>query len=102
MSTHASFSGGPYPDPPTHVRGSVLDGLLRSDAGELTYLELGVLELVGPLLGQLGAEPAQEERERDGDQARVVQREPVEVDVLEQRRADAGRRVHRGAGDHGR
>src|SRR5215207_6899488 len=97
---------GPVPGPTLSVRrvgrtgpSSVLDGLLRADAGEGTDLELRGLELVRALLGELRAEPAQEERERDRHEAGVVQREPGEVHVLDQRRALAGQLVHRRARD---
>src|SRR5688572_19693164 len=55
---------------------SVVDGLLRSDAGERTDLELRPLGLVRPVLRHLRAEPAEQERRRDRHQAGVVQREP--------------------------
>ena len=50
------------------------------DAGQRPDLELGRLVLV-VLLAEHGAQPAEEEAQRDRHEARVVQREPVEVDA---------------------
>ena len=59
---------------------SVADtAFLRAGAGERADLELGVAVLAGGVLAQQGAEDAAEEAERDGDEARVAQREPGEV-----------------------
>ena len=55
---------------------SVGDGFLGARAGQGADLHLGVLLLV-VLLGQDGAQPAQDERGRDRDEARVAQREPA-------------------------
>src|ERR671931_2185430 len=59
-------------------------------AGQGPDLQLRVLALVGLLLGQVGADDAEQEAHRDRDDAGVLQREPVEVDVREHRRLLAG------------
>src|SRR5690606_31797908 len=61
----------------------------RSRAGERPYLHLGELpRVVLPIEDR--AEPAAEEAERDGDQARIAEREPVEVDIGEERARRSG------------
>ncbi len=79
------------------------DRLARAGAGEGADLHLGVLRRV-VLLARHRAEPAEEEGERDRDDARVVEREPVEVDrrVRDHRRAEPGLGVGRLPGDDGR
>ena len=70
------------------------DRLLRAGAGEGAHLELDVTLSGLRLLRRHRAQPAQEEPERDGDDAGVLQGEPGEVDVgREQREAVSGDRV---------
>src|SRR5690606_23200358 len=85
--------------PTTRPRGT---GSVGAGAGERPDLQLRVLLGVRLLLGEHGAEPAEQEAGRDGDQARVLQREPGEVDVGEHRRGvagDDGREQHQADGD---
>src|SRR5689334_20565132 len=62
------------------VRTSVCSG-----AGQGPHLQFRVLAGVGGLLGEQGAYGAEQESDRDGDDAGVLQREPVEVGVGEHR-----------------
>jgi len=57
------------------------DILLGAGTGEGAELELGEPLLGLRLLGRDGAQPAEEEAQRDRDDAGVLQREPVEVHV---------------------
>ena len=54
------------------------------------------------LLAGHGAQPAEEEGQRDRDDAGVVQREPGEIDAVQHRQAASGRRIVRLPRDDGR
>src|SRR5689334_6631572 len=53
-------------------------GSVGAGAGQRPDLQLRVLRLVRLLLGEVGADDAEQEADRDRDDARVLQREPVE------------------------
>ncbi len=58
------------------------DGLLHTDTGERADLHLGLLGGIFRLAAaDVGADDAEHERQRDGDDARVGEREVVEVGV---------------------
>src|SRR5690242_4401273 len=85
----------------TAVRGGrlVAGRLLRAVAGEGADLHLRVLGRVVLLAGH-GADPAEQEADRDRDDARVVEGEPVEVGPLQHRQRLARHRVDWLPGHH--